>query len=606
MLTMSFIQSRIALPFHRQSLSNTAVESPNTQTPLPIRRDRRSSLQKLEMTGQLRNLPSTEKSADRDRPYAASSHPLDQRNSARLSGLHRLSLSTPRGHQNREESPANPNFTSRRSSITDSPSFQPRTYRSSHLQQVANGHYYSSPLAAKPDSLVQDSPPHPAREDGTASTASTAAGTSTVWDELDELKSRIRKLELDGKLPSSSNAAITNAAERPYTATTTVTTVSSSPKRPRGQSSSPLRSIFDNDETSLHPLLGSAVAKSKVFLSADAYRALEATASDAVTLAKMTNNTSAALSGSAPSAIDRQLKRKADNMCRSLTELCIALANTKSEAETEHPRLQPASRDPMIQQKRESSIIEDSRFPRSKSLDPEPSASQRVLSRLEARRASMALGSNRGSADNSPAREPHDQYAEAATPTQATLNRTSTVLQRIRNSSGEDDNDNTIRPLSRAMTDLGRSRSITAIPSKRMSREYKSHHPLPSPDSKAQATQNAQTVNTTLSSLPTRRSYLSNGPLSSQQQQQPSTPGAASVLGPRRFLGRNSAERTEQGEAKFLGRNSAERTEQGEARHQRLPSLGQYARTAGFGSVVGGRLGRTGIRVVEGSGDSLD
>ena len=533
------------------------------------------------MISQVRTPPSTDK---RDRPYAASAHPLDQRSSNRLSGLHRLSALGSRKVLDREASPESPNVNGRRSSIPDSQGYQSRAYRSSHLQQAANGHYNSSPLAARHNSMDQDALPAATRADETESIVS-ARAPSLYWDEIDNIKSRIRMLELAENPPGSSGVAAANPMERPYTATTT-TTVSSSPKRPRGQSTSPLTSIFDGDETVMHPLLGSAVAKSKAFVSAEIYRALEATAYDALTLAKTTNSTSAASSGTAPSASDRQLKRKADSLCRSLTELCIALTDSKGETAAEQSRARPGSRDAVLRHRRESSV-EEARFSRAASLEPEPSISTRALSRLQARRNSIANGSNRGSGETSPARDTRDQHAEAPTPTQAALNRTSALLQRIRNSGGEDESDNTIRPLSRAMTDLGRTRPITTVASKRMSREYTSQHPLPSPESRTQGAQ----VLTTQSSLPARRSYLSNTSTVSQQQQ-PSPPNAASALGQRRYL----------------DRNSGERAGQAEARQQRLASLGQYPRTVGPGSVAGGRLERRPVSEsrVDGGGESLD
>lgn len=99
------------------------------------------------------------------------------------------------------------------------------------------------------------------KNDGTESTMSTTA-PSTVWDELDDLKSRIRKLELTGKLPSSSAAAMSSmAGERPRTATTTVTTVSSSPKhKQKASSNSPPRCSTDTGRyrSKLHGQPGSS------------------------------------------------------------------------------------------------------------------------------------------------------------------------------------------------------------------------------------------------------------------------------------------------------------------------------------------------------------
>jgi len=90
---------------------------------------------------------------------------------------------------------------------------------------------------------MHDAPETPRAAEGTESTVSTTA-PSTVWDELEDLKSRIHRLELTGKLPATSGAAMSHASnERPATATTTVTTMSSSPKRGRGNSISPVEPV---------------------------------------------------------------------------------------------------------------------------------------------------------------------------------------------------------------------------------------------------------------------------------------------------------------------------------------------------------------------------
>ncbi|KAJ3578490.1 hypothetical protein NPX13_g2068 [Xylaria arbuscula] len=196
--------------------------------------------------------------------------------------------------------------------------------------------YNSSPLvpqtteAQKPDAQPNDGTP----VEGTDSTTSTAAA-STVWDELEELKSRIHRLELTGKLPPTSSAAISRVSdERPPTAHTNATTLSASPKR--GTSSSVVQSI----ETTVvpkdsHPLLNSALAKSKEFLVPEVYDALEAATIDALALTAMmgtagqpgpiSSGTSNIGSSSGP-VTDRQLRKKADSVCRSLTELCLALS----------------------------------------------------------------------------------------------------------------------------------------------------------------------------------------------------------------------------------------------------------------------------------------
>ncbi|KAH7082080.1 hypothetical protein FB567DRAFT_448018 [Paraphoma chrysanthemicola] len=89
------------------------------------------------------------------------------------------------------------------------------TYRPSNL-----GHYSSSrddARTAQPETAQLETA---SRADGTESHGSTGPAVS-VWDELDELKTRIRRIEMGGKIPSTSGAVISQAiAERPRTANT--------------------------------------------------------------------------------------------------------------------------------------------------------------------------------------------------------------------------------------------------------------------------------------------------------------------------------------------------------------------------------------------------
>ncbi|KAI8947643.1 hypothetical protein F4801DRAFT_495593 [Xylaria longipes] len=203
--------------------------------------------------------------------------------------------------------------------------------------------YNSSPLVThatdpqKNDAQLNE----PLTVEGTDSTTSTAA-PSTVWDELEELKSRIHRLELTGKLPPTSSAAISRASdERPPTAHTNATTLSASPKR--GASSvvqSVEAPILPKDS---HPLLHSALAKSKDLLVPEVYDALETATIDALALAAMMGtpgqpgpiSSGASNVGSSSGTVtDRQLRKKADSVCRSLTELCLALSENAGAAKS--------------------------------------------------------------------------------------------------------------------------------------------------------------------------------------------------------------------------------------------------------------------------------
>ncbi|RTE72357.1 hypothetical protein BHE90_013231 [Fusarium euwallaceae] len=268
---------------------------------------------------------STYRSLTRDK--AASVHPgedLSRRSTIRPSPV------TPRSLAFQEP---NNDATSHRRPSVDNSNGQTRssTYKS------ALGHhnktYNSSPLVRSFDFQLQPNQETSNGPEGTESTLSTTA-PSTVWDELDDLKSRIHRLELTGKLPSTSGAAVSRLSdERPPTATTTVTTISSSPKRvTNGNQNADAVSTTSSHRES-HPILHSALAKSKVLLDAEVYRALEAAANDAMALSSMMGtvgqpgpiSSGASTIGSGTTVTDRQLRRKADGVCRSLTELCLAL-----------------------------------------------------------------------------------------------------------------------------------------------------------------------------------------------------------------------------------------------------------------------------------------
>jgi len=164
---------------------------------------------------------------------------------------------------------------------------------------------------------------------------------STVWDELDELKSRINKLEFSGRLPSTSpRNAPGRTTDRPRTATTAPTTISSSPHQTR-KAAVPASEVTVAGSTisGAQKLLQNALSRAKTTLKPHLYRPLEASADDVLALASMTGGAgSQETTFSAASMInggitisDRQLRRKTDSMCRNLTDLCIALCDAQIE-----------------------------------------------------------------------------------------------------------------------------------------------------------------------------------------------------------------------------------------------------------------------------------
>ena len=325
------------------------------------------------------------------------------------------------------------------------------------------------------ESPADSSDPKRSLPDSASADSQTA---DTVWDELDDLKSRIKKLELTGKLPSNTGAATSGqSGERPRTATTAPTTIGSSPKYERKPEVGSKGQQVTEDNTSrpnvanIHPLLHSALANAKPLLNTAMYRTLEATASDALQLAAMTG--SAGPQGTAFSAAsiingvtvaDRHVRRKADNMCRNLTDLCIALCEGKNEVPSviaSPITIASAKASPTYHHSR-SSIG---------SIDGGQKISNRPMSRLEARRSSMLGLQHAGSVPDSPREKPEDISASEheTTPSQPgdqprEFRRTSRVSSRllhVRKSRHDDDGGTsgdenlTARPPSRAMTDIG-------------------------------------------------------------------------------------------------------------------------------------------------------
>ncbi|KAE8375640.1 hypothetical protein BDV26DRAFT_283301 [Aspergillus bertholletiae] len=320
--------------------------------------------------------------------YSASAHPLDDHSRSLHSGIissSKSALGVPRSrlsHISPDDSPEKTPI-ERRGSLPD-----PRTYRHSTLSTIRSSRQPSS-------SEVTERPraePDRSRQDGTESTLSTTA-PSTVWDELEDLKSRIRKLELTGKLPPSSQEAISSAsAERPRTATTTVTTVSSSPKRGRNTSTSSPGSDSLPPTNPVHPLLQSALSKAKTVLNKEVYIALEATATDAIALStclstnKAPSGSVSIVNGYGPS--DRLSRRKADSVCRGLTELCLALSDEQLR------RQQASSKDedtvtPQSTGADDETLIPTTPYRRSTVQEPE-GLSRRQSTRAGSRRSSFA------------------------------------------------------------------------------------------------------------------------------------------------------------------------------------------------------------------------
>ncbi|KAJ9637147.1 hypothetical protein H2199_007433 [Coniosporium tulheliwenetii] len=313
--------------------------------------------------------------------------------------------------------------------------------------------------------------------DGASSAGSSAAPT-TVWDEVEDLKSRIARLELARNVPTTSGAMVFNgSADRPPSQTKRQRFVYRYPYwRTLGSGASSylahrVSQMQSPTESNIIPVAGGRSIRCAGIGCFDWFRGPQGTA---FTAASIINGVAAA---------DRQVRRKADNVCRSLTELCIALCDarstsTDSTATAPTTALAPnlaanlAIRRASLQQNGPASAL--SRSTRASTEPPERSTPSRALNRIEARRSSLLglNGTSSASTSDSASREPetiHDSIEDTGSVTPKTASRSAhpathaaragTSLlhtRRVRAGSGagaEDDAERT-RPLSRAMTEI--------------------------------------------------------------------------------------------------------------------------------------------------------
>ncbi|KAL2819339.1 hypothetical protein BDW59DRAFT_181663 [Aspergillus cavernicola] len=437
--------------------------------------------------------------------YSASAHPLEDNGRSPQSNFASSSRSTiglPRSRLSRA-SPENEPNPERRSSIHD-----PRSFRHSTLSTIRSSRQASGSEATEKPRYEPDR----SRQDGTESTLSTTA-PSTVWDELEDLKSRIKKLELTGKLPPSSQEAISSAfGERPRTATTTVTTMSSSPRHRRTSMSGESDTI--TVPSPVHPLLQSALVKVRNSVNNEVYTALEVTATDAMALSQLLGT------GKTPSggvsvvngygSSERQSRRKADSVCRSLTELCLALSdetNTKQQS----PGGDAAFRISQSNNTDEGTITPTLSYRKSISQEPEEmsrrQSAPRAASRLEARRASLV---NHGDHHPSPENPSQNNKLTQSPSSPATASRLSrlSVSMRTKRLQGDDDlpehRNAHSRSVSRSMTDIGAA-SSTQGPSSRQRSTFGYAAP---PAADSQQPSQPRTPTSAQSAIPLRRSLM--------------------------------------------------------------------------------------------------
>ncbi|KAJ4170174.1 hypothetical protein NW754_006317 [Fusarium falciforme] len=494
---------------------------------------------------------STYRSLTRDK--AASVHPgedLSRRSTIRPSPV------TPRSIAFQE--PSNDATSRRRPSVTDNSNSNGQTRSSTYKSALGhhNKTYNSSPLVRSFDFQRQPNQETSNGPEGTESTLSTTA-PSTVWDELDDLKSRIHRLELTGKLPSTSGAAVSRLSdERPPTATTTVTTISSSPKRvTNGNQNADAVSTTSSHRES-HPILHSALAKSKALLDAEVYRALEAAANDAMALSSMMGtvgqpgpiSSGASTIGSGTTVTDRQLRRKADGVCRSLTELCLALGEEALARANTSPRAMSKF------EERRLNILNGNSLPASRVSNSTPST---PLEPISQRRSSLLVARSRRAGTE----EPEDgrksslllRTRRAGTEEPDEGRRTSLFVRGRRGTVGDESEDEMkFRSPSRAHTDLNAIRTVT-------------HDATPQ-----------QQASDTTSAIPRRRFASSNLTVSRL-----ATPATNMATPPRRYL-----ERSTQQDHNNNNNNNTVADKLAEDRGQRYMSLGQTTLINRTGSMI--------------------
>ncbi|KAH8175813.1 LPXTG-motif cell wall anchor domain protein [Sarocladium implicatum] len=447
--------SRVMRSSHRRPLSTNVATYTPTSPPQLTRRlsdqqETSRSRRYLDERGTEVSRSNTTRFSSRDK--ASSIHPSEDLGRFRSSQRPPL---TPRAPSSTHDQSYDGAFSGRRRpSITDSNSgSQARTpvFKSyAQTQGSATKTYSSSPLVRSFDLNGQQGQERSHGVEGTESSLSTAA-PSTVWDELDDIRSRINRLELTGKLPSTSGAAVSRLSDdRPATAGTTVTTVSSSPKRHGAGVAQTEVGSTTSSQREAHPVLHTALTRSKAYLSPDVFRALESAANDAMSLSSMMGlpgqpgpiSSGASTIGAGTTLTDRQLRRKADSVCRSLTELCVALgedlppaktpqaAQSVVHSQTDGPAT-PVAAVPYhgTASQRRPSVSAESNLPKAPS-------SPKSISKFEERRQTLLNGSLLPSP-----RVSGSSPATPATPIEASNRRSSLLISRTRRAGTEEPED---------------------------------------------------------------------------------------------------------------------------------------------------------------------
>ncbi|RBQ80070.1 hypothetical protein VDGD_06498 [Verticillium dahliae] len=606
--------TRVTRSSHRRPLSVAVPSSYQSTSPPRVIRRLSDQQETSRSRSRLTDDRDATEAAVRDLPYrgllrekAASSHPGEDSRQARLLNTgYRNSPTTPRSLAFQDSPADSSSYSRRRTSVTDSnpgPASRNSAYRQSHL---AYGHprtFNSSPLASRQAEPHRHDTHHEGSQgiEGTESTASTTA-PSTVWDELDDLKSRIHRLELTGKLPSTSSAAIHKVLdERPATATNT--TVSTSPKHNNGNATVLNdASSTTSSQREAQPLLFSAISRTKPLLSAEVSKALETAATEAVALVVMMGtagqpgpiSSGASTIGAGTNLTDRQLRRRAEGVCRSLTELVLALSEEATQPQNKtvtiqtsgsprkegpttptitksFPRLdiqrrgsvtnndaptttnEPSPRAMSKLEERRSTMLNSTALPSPRfALAPAVSSTPTEASHGVARKSSLFISRTRRAATEEPEEGRRSSMllrTRRAGTEEPEEGRKTSLLRERRGTNEHDDDEPRFRAPSRAQTEVAQNRAA--------SHHFQTQPPTLDPTSNSSA-------------LPRRR--IGSSALNPSRLASPSTPSA---LGGRRYFERSTPDRDGNSVADKLA----------EERGQRHLSLGQNSllnRTASF------------------------
>ncbi|KAI6370939.1 hypothetical protein MCOR25_004071 [Pyricularia grisea] len=336
--------SRVSRSFHRRPQSTVIPPSHTPTSPPQITRrlsDQRETIHFQRASSEQPGQQTTREWAQRAVGGRERSVQIDDRARSRVlvaPPALKSSPVTPRSPPSQDTPDGFFSHSRRRTSITDNSMLPSRT---ASLKTSAYGHtrtFNSSPLVPRQPEPHAPEGTNGLAAEGTESSASTAA-PSTVWDELDDIRSRIHRLELTGKTPATSGHAMSRVSDdRPRTATTNATTMSGSPKRPGAHLAADASSTTSSQRES-QPILLSAVSKARPYMNNDAFGALESAASEVLSLTQMLGSvgqpgpisSGASTIGGGSNVTDRQLRRKADSICRSLTEMCLSLADEAAQ-----------------------------------------------------------------------------------------------------------------------------------------------------------------------------------------------------------------------------------------------------------------------------------